>query len=106
MLLQTIGLEKTYTQGGVSYQALKGVDLEFEAEKFYAIIGKSGSGKSTLLHLLGSLDRPTGGQVILNGEDIYKLKDSRLAQLRRQGLCDLQVLSLLCLSVCAAWASA
>ena len=84
MLLQTIGLEKTYTQGGVSYQALKGVDLEFEAEKFYAIIGKSGSGKSTLLHLLGSLDRPTGGQVILNGEDIYKLKDSRLAQLRRR----------------------
>lgn len=75
---------KTYTQGGVSYQALKGVDLEFEAEKFYAIIGKSGSGKSTLLHLLGSLDRPTGGQVILNGEDIYKLKDSRLAQLRRR----------------------
>ena len=84
MLLQTIGLEKTYTQGGVSYQALKGVDLEFEAEKFYAIIGKSGSGKSTLLHLLGSLDRPTGGQVILNGEDIYKLKDTRLAQLRRR----------------------
>lgn len=75
---------KTYTQGGVSYQALKGVDLEFEAEKFYAIIGKSGSGKSTLLHLLGSLDRPTGGQVILNGEDIYKLKDTRLAQLRRR----------------------
>ena len=84
MLLQTIGLEKTYMQGGVSYQALKGVDLEFEAEKFYAIIGKSGSGKSTLLHLLGTLDRPTAGQVILNGEDVYRLKDSRLAQLRRQ----------------------
>ena len=84
MLLQTIGLEKTYTQGGVAYRALKGVDLEFEAEKFYAIIGKSGSGKSTLLHLLGSLDKPTGGKVILNGEDIYSLKDSRLAQLRRR----------------------
>ena len=67
MLLQTIGLEKTYTQGGVAYRALKGIDLEFEAEKFYAIIGKSGSGKSTLLHLLGSLDKPTGGKVILNG---------------------------------------
>lgn len=84
MLLQTIGLEKTYTQGGVAYRALKGVDLEFEAEKFYAIIGKSGSGKSTLLHLLGSLDKPTSGKVILNGEDIYSLKDSRLAQLRRR----------------------
>ena len=84
MLLQTIGLEKTYTQGGVAYRALKGIDLEFEAEKFYAIIGKSGSGKSTLLHLLGSLDKPTSGKVILNGEDIYNLKDSRLAQLRRR----------------------
>ncbi len=84
MLLQTIGLEKTYAQSGVSYQALKGVDLEFEAEKFYAVIGKSGSGKSTLLHLLGGLDRPTGGQVILQGTDLYALPERRLAQVRRR----------------------
>ncbi len=84
MLLQTIGLEKTYAQSGVSYQALKGVDLEFEAEKFYAVIGKSGSGKSTLLHLLGGLDRPTGGQVILQGTDLYTLPERRLAQVRRR----------------------
>ncbi len=84
MLLQTIGLEKTYAQSGVSYQALKGVDLEFEAEKFYAVIGKSGSGKSTLLHLLGGLDRPTGGQVILQGTDLYALPERKLAQVRRR----------------------
>ena len=84
MLLQTIGLEKTYDQSGMSYQALKGVDLEFEAEKFYAIIGKSGSGKSTLLHLLGGLDRPTGGQVILQGTDLYALPERKLAQVRRR----------------------
>ncbi len=84
MLLQTIGLEKTYTQSGLSYQALKGVDLEFEAEQFYAVIGKSGSGKSTLLHLLGGLDRPTGGQVILQGTDLYALPERRLAQVRRR----------------------
>ena len=84
MLLQTIGLEKTYAQSGLSYQALKGVDLEFEAEKFYAIIGKSGSGKSTLLHLLGGLDRPTGGQVILQGTDLYALPERKLAQVRRR----------------------
>ena len=84
MLLQTIGLEKTYAQGGTSYQALKGIDLTFEAEKFYAIIGKSGSGKSTLLHLLGGLDRPTGGQVILQGTDLYALPERKLAQVRRR----------------------
>lgn len=84
MLLQTIGLEKTYAQSDVSYQALKGVDLEFEAEKFYAVIGKSGSGKSTLLHLLGGLDRPTGGQVILQGTDLYALPERKLAQVRRR----------------------
>ncbi len=84
MLLQTIGLEKTYTQGGLAYRALKGIDLSFEAEKFYAIIGKSGSGKSTLLHLLGGLDRPTAGQVILAGTDLYALPERKLAQVRRR----------------------
>ncbi len=84
MLLRTIGLEKTYAQGGTSYQALKGIDLTFEAEKFYAIIGKSGSGKSTLLHLLGGLDRPTSGQVILQDTDLYALPERKLAQVRRR----------------------
>lgn len=84
MLLKTIGLEKTYAQGGTAYQALKGIDLTFEAEKFYAIIGKSGSGKSTLLHLLGGLDRPTAGQVILRDTDLYALPERKLAQVRRR----------------------
>lgn len=84
MLLKTIGLEKTYAQSGVSYQALRGVDLDFEAEKFYAVIGRSGSGKSTLLHLLGGLDRPTGGQVILNDIDLYALPERKLALVRRR----------------------
>ena len=84
MLLQTIGLEKTYAQSGVSYQALKGVDLEFEAEKFYAVIGKSGSGKSTLLHMLGGLDRPTSGTVMVDGQDIFSLKEEALTIFRRR----------------------
>lgn len=83
-MLQTVGLKKAYNQGDMSFEALKGVDLTFEGEKFYAIIGKSGSGKSTLLHLMGGLDRPTAGKVLIRGEDIYALKDAQLAKLRRR----------------------
>ena len=85
MILQAEQLQKSYSMGdGSTFEALKGVDLDFTSEKFYAIIGKSGSGKSTLLHLLGGLDRPSGGRVLIRGVDMYALKDARLAELRRR----------------------
>ncbi len=85
VILQAIGLAKTYNPGTpAQVDALKPTDLEIKEGLFTGIIGRSGSGKSTLLHLLGALDRPSGGQVILGGEDVFSLNDKGLARLRRQ----------------------
>ena len=84
-ILQTRGLYKTYNPGSpAQVEALKPTNLEIREGLFTGIIGRSGSGKSTLLHLLGALDRPTGGKVILGGEDVFSLNDKSLARLRRQ----------------------
>ena len=84
-ILQTIGLYKTYNAGTpAQVEALKPTDLEIREGLFTGIIGRSGSGKSTLLHLLGALDRPSGGRVILGGEDVFGLSDKGLARLRRR----------------------
>ncbi len=64
--------------------ALRGIDLEIEEGRFYAIIGKSGSGKSTLLHILGGLDKPTKGAIFLEGENISALRGNALALVRRR----------------------
>lgn len=71
-VLQTIDLKKYYQQGENVTKALDGVSLEIEAGEFVAVVGTSGSGKSTLLHMMGGLDNPTSGKVIVNGEDISK----------------------------------
>lgn len=71
-VLQTIDLKKYYQQGENVTKALDGVSLEIEAGEFVAVVGTSGSGKSTLLHMMGGLDNPTSGNVIVNGEDISK----------------------------------
>ena len=85
IILQTIGLYKTYNPGTpAQVEALKPTDLMIREGLFTGIIGRSGSGKSTLLHLLGALDRPSGGKVILGGEDVFSLNDKSLARLRRQ----------------------
>ncbi len=85
VILQAIGLAKTYNPGTpAQVDALKPTDLEIKEGLFTGIIGRSGSGKSTLLHLLGALDRPSSGQVILGGEDVFSLNDKGLARLRRQ----------------------
>jgi putative ABC transport system ATP-binding protein len=85
-LLRVESLKKSYPQGDQIVEALKGVNLSIEAGQFVSIMGPSGSGKSTLLHLMGGLDRPTSGKVILNGESIDQLNDNELSLFRRRRL--------------------
>ncbi len=86
MLLQVKSLEKSYSRGDQQVQALKGVSLEIKEGQFVSIMGPSGSGKSTLLHLMGGLDRPTNGQVVLKGQAIESLSDNELSLFRRKNL--------------------
>lgn len=83
-ILETKDLCKIYGAGDTAVRALDGVDLTVEHGEFVAIVGTSGSGKSTLLHMLGGLDRPTGGSVIVDGKDIFSLKDEALTIFRRR----------------------
>lgn len=83
-ILQTQNLRKIYGTGEAAVHALDGVSLNVEKGVFAAIIGTSGSGKSTLLHMLGGLDRPTSGNVIVDGKNIFTLKDEELTIFRRR----------------------
>ena len=83
-ILETKDLRKFYGSGDTQVKALDGVDLSVENGEFVAIVGTSGSGKSTLLHMLGGLDRPTSGSVIVDGKDIFSLKDEALTIFRRR----------------------
>ena len=83
-VLETKDLKKYYGSGDTQVKALDGVDLTVESGEFVAIVGTSGSGKSTLLHMLGGLDRPTGGSVLVEGRDIFALKDEELTIFRRR----------------------
>ena len=83
-ILRTEGLIKTYGTGEAKVNALRGVDLTVNKGEFLSIVGTSGSGKSTLLHMLGGLDRPTSGKVIIDGKDIFSLKDEELTIFRRR----------------------
>ncbi len=86
IILQCQGLTKRYKQGELDVEVLKGVDLDIQAGSRVAIMGASGSGKSTLLHLLGGLEKPTGGEVILDKVNINKIRSSKLAKLRNRSL--------------------
>jgi len=77
-------LTRRYGEGEIAVDALAGIDIEFEAGRFAAIMGPSGSGKSTLMHLLAGLDRPTSGTVTLEGVDLGSLDDRALTLLRRE----------------------
>lgn len=81
-LLEARGLEKVYQTRGETLQVLKGLDLSVERGEVLAIVGASGVGKSTLLHLLGALDRPTAGQLLYDGRDIFQMSDQELASFR------------------------
>ena len=84
-ILRTEGLYKTYNEGtDLEVHALKPLDLSIEKGVFYAIIGRSGSGKSTLLQILGGLDRPSGGKLFIENEDVFGLSNSALCRLRRR----------------------
>jgi len=83
IVVETRGLKKTYF-GKVETPVLHGIDIEIREGEFVAIIGQSGSGKSTLLNILGALDIPTGGQVLIDGVDIATLSEDGLAALRNR----------------------
>jgi len=83
-VVEAVDLKKTYMLGKVPVEALRGVNLKVESGDFLAILGPSGSGKSTLLNLIGALDKPTAGTLLIDGVDISKLNDSQLADLRRK----------------------
>jgi len=83
-MLEATGVTKVYKTGSKDLQVLKGIDLKIEKGKFVSIFGPSGAGKSTLLHILGGLDEPTQGAVILDKQDVYKLSDKKRAQIRNK----------------------
>jgi len=83
-LVEAVNLTKTYMLGKVPVEALQGVNLKVETGDFVSILGPSGSGKSTMLNLIGALDKPTSGTLLIDGVDISKLNDNQLADLRRR----------------------
>jgi putative ABC transport system ATP-binding protein len=82
-IVEAVNLRKTYMLGKVPVEALRGVNLKVESGDFLAVLGPSGSGKSTLLNLIGALDRPTQGKMLIEGVDVSTLSDNQLSDLRR-----------------------
>lgn len=85
-LLKTVSLQKTYGFGNDGVRALKTTDISVNEGEFLAVVGSSGSGKSTLLHLLAGLDSPSSGQVFIDGNDIYEMKEKDLSLFRRRNI--------------------
>ena len=83
LTLKTEGLEKAYKMGGRTVRALSGVNLQVRKGEFISIMGPSGSGKTTLLNMLGCLDKPTRGKIILDGVDVTKVPEKSLYEIRR-----------------------
>ena len=85
-VIETKNVTKTYNPGKLEVKALRGVDVEIEAGEFTAIVGPSGSGKTTLLNIIGGLDRPTDGRVMVGGTDISTLNDNQLIDFRKDNI--------------------
>ncbi|SHK05190.1 putative ABC transport system ATP-binding protein [Clostridium amylolyticum] len=85
-IVKTLDLCKNYGSNETKVEALKNINLTINEGEFTAIIGPSGSGKSTLLHLLGGIDKPSSGEVIINGKNIYNLKEKELSVFRRRNV--------------------
>lgn len=85
-LLEVSNICKTYGDGEVAVQALKDVSFSVPKGEFVAIVGESGSGKSTLLNMIGALDTPTSGRVMIGGQDIFSINDRKLAVFRRRNI--------------------
>ena len=85
-LLEVQNLSKTYGKGEAAVQALKGATFSVPKGEFVAVVGESGSGKSTLLNLIGGLDTPTEGKVLIDGKDIFAMKDRSLTVFRRRNI--------------------
>lgn len=83
-ILRTVDLCKYYGKGENEVKAVQHANLDIQKGEFVAIVGKSGSGKSTLLHMMGGLDTPTSGKVLIRGKDIFSYKDDALAVFRRR----------------------
>ena len=84
LIVEAVNLKKTYMLGKIPVEALRGVNLKVESGDFLAILGPSGSGKSTMLNLIGALDKPTAGTLLIDGVDVSTLSDSQLSDLRRR----------------------
>jgi len=81
-VVEAVNVKKTYMLGKIPVEALRGIDLKVESGEFISILGPSGSGKSTLLNLIGALDKPSSGQLFIDGADLSKLNDNKLTELR------------------------
>ncbi len=85
-LLEVRSISKTYGSGETSVRALKKVNFSVQKGEYVAIVGESGSGKSTLLNMIGALDNPTSGKVLIDGKDIFAMKESKLTVFRRRNI--------------------
>jgi len=85
-IIEIKNIEKTYNPTKVPVHALRGVDLEIQKGEFTAIVGPSGSGKTTLLNIIGGLDNPDTGQIIIDGQDISKLSDNKMIDFRKENI--------------------
>ena len=101
-ILSTENLKKVYTSGDIETRALDGVSISVEKGEFVSVVGTSGSGKSTLLHMLGGLDRPDSGKVIVDGKDIFSLNyEQRAKLLSFVGTQRIRIANMLCRDVVA-----